>query len=112
MGGIALAQTPEDAEHAKMPQHSIATTRVDIVLPAAKMPQRMLELWANAQRIAMGHLDEAEDAPSAKGQQTVLKEPCSDILMRLRLRLRLHLRVRTGHDFRLYKRATVLRRIE
>ncbi|RQS06143.1 chemotaxis protein CheB [Burkholderia sp. Bp8998] len=104
-GGITLAQTPDDAEYAEMPQHAIATTHVDIVLPAVEMPQRLLDLWANARRIERQSLELAQtdlniDRPGANDPERAL----SDILM--------HLRVRTGHDFRLYKRATVLRRIE
>lgn len=48
---ITLAQTPDDAEHAEMPRHAIAMARVDIVLPAADLPQRLLDLWSNARRI-------------------------------------------------------------
>lgn len=104
-GGITLAQTPDDAEYAEMPQHAISTARVDIVLPAADMPQKLLDLWANARRIEQQSLELAQmhqnmDRPGANDPERAL----SDILM--------HLRVRTGHDFRLYKRATVLRRIE
>jgi two-component system CheB/CheR fusion protein len=104
-GGITLAQTPNDAEHVEMPQHAIATNQVDIVLPAAEMPQRLLDLWANVQRIELQDL-EAEDAPHEIGRPAANdpERALSDILM--------HLRVRTGHDFRLYKRATILRRIE
>jgi two-component system, chemotaxis family, CheB/CheR fusion protein len=104
-GGITLAQTPGDAEHAEMPQHAIATSQVDIVLPASEMPQRLLELWANAQRIEMQDLEDGDAVQD--GARPSVNDPeraLSDILM--------HLRVRTGHDFRLYKRATVLRRIE
>ncbi|RQR46163.1 MULTISPECIES: CheR family methyltransferase [unclassified Burkholderia] len=104
-GGITLAQTPDDAEYAEMPQHAISTARVDIVLPAAEMPQKLLDLWANARRIEQQTLELTQmqqigDRPGANDPERAL----SDILM--------HLRVRTGHDFRLYKRATVLRRIE
>ncbi|WP_250501218.1 CheR family methyltransferase [Caballeronia sp. GAWG1-5s-s] len=104
-GGITLAQTPSDAEHAEMPQHAIATSQVDIVLPASEMPQRLIELLANAQRIQLESLEVAE--PANDRTRRIANDPeraLSDILM--------HLRVRTGHDFRLYKRATVLRRIE
>lgn len=104
-GGITLAQTPDDAEYAEMPQHAISTARVDIVLPAAEMPQKLLDLWANARRVEQQTLELTQmqqigDRPGANDPERAL----SDILM--------HLRVRTGHDFRLYKRATVLRRIE
>ena len=104
-GGITLAQAPDDAEHPEMPHHAIATNQVDIVLPVGEMPQRLLELSASAQRIELRGLDAMEGGqdggrPPANDPERAL----SDILM--------HLRVRTGHDFRLYKRATVLRRIE
>ncbi|KWA45527.1 chemotaxis protein [Burkholderia multivorans] len=105
VGGITLAQTPDDAEHAEMPKQAIAVGGADIVLPAAEMPQRLLDLWANARRIEqqgleLAHAHQNLDRPGANDPERAL----SDILM--------HLRVRTGHDFRLYKRATVLRRIE
>jgi two-component system CheB/CheR fusion protein len=104
-GGITLAQTPGDAEHAEMPQNAIATNQVDIVLPSAEMPQRLLELWTNAQRIQMEDLEATETTrDTAKVLAQDPERALSDILM--------HLRVRTGHDFRLYKRATILRRIE
>ncbi|MDR5856579.1 CheR family methyltransferase [Caballeronia sp. LZ062] len=104
-GGITLAQTPSDAEHAEMPQNAIARGQVDIVLPASEMPQKLLDLWANKQRIDMQTLEVAERGKEdAKPLANDPDRALSDVLM--------HLRVRTGHDFRLYKRATVLRRIE
>jgi two-component system CheB/CheR fusion protein len=88
-----------------MPRHAVATHQVDIVLPVAEMPQRLLDLWTTAQRIELRGLEAAE-APAKQGRIAASdpERALSDILM--------HLRVRTGHDFRLYKRATVLRRIE
>jgi two-component system CheB/CheR fusion protein len=104
-GGITIAQEPNDAEYGEMPQHAITTGQVDIVLPVAEMPQRLLELWSNAQKIhlpATDHPEFVEEPPEEprRGSERALQ----DILM--------HLRVRTGHDFRHYKRATILRRIE
>lgn len=52
------------------------------------------------QGLELAHVHQNLDRPGANDPERAL----SDILM--------HLRVRTGHDFRLYKRATVLRRIE
>jgi len=104
-GGVTFAQEPNDAEYAEMPQSAISTQQVDLVLPAVEMPQRLLELWNNAKRIALpeaepnlpgmaGHMDRSGEAELA----------LQDIL--------LNLLTRTGHDFRYYKRATMLRRIE
>lgn len=105
VGGLTLAQAPDDAEHAEMPRSAIAAGWVDIVLPAAELPQRLMDLWANVRR--MEPRDFAlEDHPQEVGPSggTGPERALSEILM--------HLRVRTGHDFRFYKRATVLRRIE
>jgi two-component system CheB/CheR fusion protein len=104
-GGVTMAQEPNDAEHPEMPQHAITTGQVDIVLPVAEMPKKLLELWRNAQRIRIPQpepVDRPEDSSEVQGAEA--ERALQDILM--------HLRVRTGHDFRHYKRATVLRRIE
>lgn len=105
MGGITVAQKPEDAHFAEMPQHAITTRQVDFILPAAEMPEKLLDLWNNAKNIHLpisegNEAAEKDLAPAAGGAERAL----SDVLMQLR--------VRTGHDFRHYKRATVLRRIE
>jgi two-component system CheB/CheR fusion protein len=105
MGGITMAQKPEDAHFAEMVQHAITTRQVDFILPAADMPEKLLDLWNNAKRIHLPIVDASEAAdkevvPSLEGAERAL----SDVLMQLR--------VRTGHDFRHYKRATILRRIE
>ncbi|MDR5738408.1 CheR family methyltransferase [Caballeronia sp. LZ016] len=104
-GGITLAQTPDDAEYPEMPRQAIATNHVDIALPAPELPQRLLDLWNDARLIRAQQIEALSAPPDARrlandGPERAL----ADILM--------HLRVRTGHDFRPYKRATVLRRIE
>ncbi|SAK65989.1 chemotaxis protein [Caballeronia temeraria] len=105
MGGITVAQKPEDAHFAEMPQHAITTRQVDFILPAAEMPEKLHDLWNNAKKISLpisegGEATEKEAPPTAGSAERAL----ADILMQLR--------VRTGHDFRHYKRATILRRIE
>lgn len=105
-GGIAMAQSPEDAAHDGMPRAAIATGMVDIVLPAAEMGEHLVQHWLNAQRIRMpydGHAELAQEpdtGEAAKRAEKALQE-----IMGL-------LRTYTRHDFRHYKRATVLRRIE
>ena len=105
-GGIAMAQSPEDAAHDGMPRAAIATGMVDIVLPAAEMGEHLVQHWLNAQRIRMpydGHAElvqEPDTGEAAKRAEKALQE-----IMGL-------LRTYTRHDFRHYKRATVLRRIE
>ncbi|MCA3194548.1 MULTISPECIES: CheR family methyltransferase [unclassified Cupriavidus] len=105
VGGLTMAQSPDDAEHPEMPRSAIAAGWVDIVLPAAEFPQRLMELWENVQRIEpQDAVLEAEAHEVGHPPRTGAERALSEILM--------HLRVRTGHDFRFYKRATVLRRIE
>ncbi len=105
-GGIAMAQSPEDAAHDGMPRAAIATGMVDIVLPAAEMGEHLVQHWLNAQRIRMpydGHAElvqEPDTGEAARRAEKALQE-----IMGL-------LRTYTRHDFRHYKRATVLRRIE
>lgn len=91
-GGITAAQSPREAEYPAMPSSAIDTGRVDLVLPAAEMPAELLR-WASREEsdgVSEGSRDiEAELAPIFSV-----------------------LRARTGHDFRLYKRSTVLRRLD
>ncbi|QEI08644.1 PAS domain S-box protein [Pigmentiphaga aceris] len=105
-GGVTFAQQPEDAEHEGMPRSAITTGMVDIVLPVADLPAKLVEIWSNAtarRRLAQptdSVTTTAQQAPDAKAAEVALR----DILSVLH--------ARTGHDFRHYKRATVLRRIE
>ncbi|CAN5606326.1 chemotaxis protein CheB [soil metagenome] len=105
-GGITLAQSPDDAGHDGMPRAAIATGMVDIVLPVADMGQRLVELWRNAQQIRLPDVNASpstEDDPD--GPAAVRSEQALQDVMVL-------LRNYTRHDFRHYKRATMLRRIE
>ncbi len=88
-----------------MPSSAIATGKVDIVLPVAEMPERLIELWQ--QRPA----DRA--SRRREGRSPSVKPPTAPAAAEEALReIMATLRQRTGHDFRHYKRATVLRRIE
>jgi len=102
MGGLTFAQSPEEAEYSSMPRASIGTGMVDFVLLAGEMPQRLIDLWANSRSIRMPQpaLDDAVPDASAEATERALRE------------IMVILRTRTSHDFRHYKRATVLRRIE
>ena len=106
-GGVTMVQTALDAEHDGMPLAALRTGAVDFVLPVIEMPQKLIELWNNARGIQLpapgddetpvAHVVDGDDAASAE-----------DALQDIVARLLSH----TGHDFRNYKRATVLRRIE
>ncbi|WP_043461097.1 chemotaxis protein CheB [Azohydromonas australica] len=106
-GGVALAQLPQEAEFDGMPRAAIATGTVDWVLPAGEMPGKLLELWANARTIELPgavELGLRVSAPPSAAAAKDAEESLRDVLVLLR--------TRTGHDFRNYKRATVLRRLE
>ncbi|NWL76517.1 chemotaxis protein [Pseudomonas taiwanensis] len=106
-GGVTIAQEPNDAEYESMPRSAITTGQVDFVLPAADIPQKLMELWETMRTIKLPMeadvsepVRKIEDPDQARVAESALR----DILTILR--------TRTGHDFKHYKRATVLRRIE
>ncbi len=104
-GGIALAQSPDDAEYPEMPQSALSSGLVDIVLPVAELPQKLIEISANARMIQLpATAGEWVSAAPAVDVDEVAERALQEILTVLR--------IQTGHDFRHYKRATVLRRIE
>ena len=106
-GGVTLVQSPADAEHDGMPAAALRTGAVDFTLPVVEMPQKLIELWNNARSIVLPlpgdgeapitHLPAPADSASA---EDALHSIVGMLLGN------------TGHDFRHYKRATVLRRIE
>ncbi|MCC2962515.1 PAS domain S-box protein [Massilia sp. IC2-278] len=106
-GGVTLAQAPGDAEHDGMPTAAIRTGAVDFVLPAIEIPQKLIELWNNARTIQMPPPGDGEE-PVAHVTQGDATANAEDALQDIIGALLSH----TGHDFRHYKRATVLRRIE
>ncbi len=105
LGGVAIAQSPEDAEFNGMPKAAIQTGAVDFVLPAAEMPAKLALLWENARRIALPAPPADLVVARASGEANHLAEEALVSIKAL-------LRERTGHNFTHYKRATVLRRLE
>ncbi|MGH8411387.1 MAG: CheR family methyltransferase, partial [Pseudomonas sp.] len=106
-GGVTLVQAPEDAEFDGMPRAAIDTRMVDLVLPVVQMPEKLLELWRNSQAIRLPNANDPDASIGpAPGERdaAVAEQRLQDILLQLR--------AGTGHDFKHYKRATVLRRIE
>lgn len=117
-GGVTLAQSPEDAEYDSMPLSAIETGMVDIVLPVVDMPQRLVELARNlkallARKYPLPSPGDTEQAGTAQGELEYAQAHAQSKPNELALReILASLRARTGHDFRHYKLATVLRRIE
>jgi two-component system, chemotaxis family, CheB/CheR fusion protein len=105
-GGVILVQSPGDAEHDGMPLAAVGTGIVDFILPVVEMPQKLVDLWSNASRIELPPL--ASGVAATPAVEIDERAGAEDALQRV-LGL---LRIQTGHDFRQYKRATVLRRLE
>jgi len=92
-GGSSIVQLPQDAQFGAMPQAAIDAGQADIVLPAGDIAARLLMLHeAGAGGAWIGGAEETE----AQALQDVLEM----------------LHDHTGHDFRHYKRPTILRRLE
>lgn len=90
-GGTTMAQQPDDAQFPPLPQAAVDTGQVDVVLPAGGMAQRLL-VWG---RVAASAPPVIQD-----GEAQALHDVLSIVHQR------------TGHDFRHYKRPTILRRLE
>ncbi|MGW8391662.1 CheR family methyltransferase [Pseudoduganella sp. HUAS MS19] len=92
-GGTAIVQLPQDAQFALLPQSAIDASQADMVLPAAEIGPRLQLL---CQSIGAALPEPARLPDEAQALQEVLSM----------------LHERTGHDFRHYKRPTILRRLE
>ncbi|MDB5888765.1 MAG: signal transduction histidine kinase with CheB and CheR, partial [Rhodocyclales bacterium] len=92
-GGVAIAQSLDEAQYDGMPRSAIATGGIDFTLPVVEMPSKLLSLWQNARNI---ELPKAEDlalavkAPSSETKGAAAEEALHDIMVLLRSR--------TGHD--------------
>lgn len=92
-GGTTMAQSPEEAEYNGMPVSAISTGLIDVVLPSGDIPAELMRLRDHPAQLSDG----VADTPDT---EAMLAEVFKT------------LRTRTGHDFSLYKRSTVLRRLE
>ena len=93
-GGMCMAQDPETAQFPAMPQSAIETGLVDHVLPVAQMPAALVGYAQHAAaRTSLGH--------------TTTEAAADDLEPILKL-----LRVRANSDYRHYKKATIVRRIQ
>ncbi|MDO8605653.1 MAG: CheR family methyltransferase [Phaeospirillum sp.] len=92
-GGICMVQDPATAKYDGMPRSAIGAGYATHVLPADKMPAALIEITQHwTFRLAMPAIfPERTDT----GMNQIL----------------LHVRSATGHDFSLYKRSTITRRI-
>ena len=96
-GGIGIAQLPADAEYDSMPRSAINTSLVDLILPVREIPRKLVELREHGKNVQL--LPTTDDGPAAAGGTSVLHELLGIV------------QKQTGHDFKNYKTATILRRV-
>lgn len=93
-GGLSIVQEPATAQYDGMPKSAIDTGLVDFILPVEKMPEQLMTY------VKYVHPKKVKKVPIALDKDSKLLK---DIIMTLR--------TKTGHDFSLYKKSTILRRI-
>jgi two-component system CheB/CheR fusion protein len=89
-GGLIFVQDPNDARYDGMPRSAIQTGLADYVLPAGEIPRQLAVLF--------------ERYPASK------EEPLDDMPSVIQ-KVLMVVRSKTGHDFSLYKKNTMIRRI-
>ncbi len=92
--GVVFVQEPASAKFDGMPRSAIDAGLADIVAPAEALPGKILAYLQHAPLITKPGLAQEDKAQSALEKVAIL------------------LRAQTGHDFSLYKKSTVYRRIE
>jgi two-component system CheB/CheR fusion protein len=96
-GGLALVQDPATAKFDSMPRSVIDAGLADIIAAAEDLPQRIIDTFGQGPRSATSAV---EPETETQAQKSGFDKIC------------IVLRARTGHDFSLYKKTTVYRRIE
>ncbi len=96
-GGLALVQEPTTAKFDSMPRSAIDAGLADIVAPPEDLALRICDYLHRAPGSAPIALTAV---PETAAQKSALEKTC------------ILLRARTGHDFSLYKKKTIYRRIE
>ncbi|MES3018259.1 MAG: CheR family methyltransferase [Bacteroidota bacterium] len=94
--GMAMVQDPDTAKYASMPLASIGTNLIDYVLAPEEMPIRLIQY--------LNHPILSEEANEELRSEIANSNSIEKILMLLRSH--------TGHDFALYKKSTITRRID
>jgi two-component system CheB/CheR fusion protein len=92
--GVALVQEPASAKFDSMPRSAIAAGLADLVAPAEDLPGKIIDYLRHTLTFAKTEFPLEEKEQSALEKVLIL------------------LRAKTGHDFSMYKKNTVYRRIE
>jgi two-component system CheB/CheR fusion protein len=94
MAGVALVQDPATAKFDSMPRSAIEAGLADIVASVQELPEKIIAFLNRA--------------PVAERIEDAIEDKSQNALEKVVVLLRAH----TGHDFSLYKRNTLYRRIE
>ena len=103
LGGLTIAQDPDEAEHPDMPRSAIATGVVDWVLKVKEMPAKLLAYVKQRGELKLPGEDGPHPAETVKLSPDQHEAALRDVLA--------FLHTKTARDFSCYKRATILRRI-
>jgi|GEM_PF-800574 len=92
--GVVMVQSPDSAKFDSMPRSAISTGLVDFVAPIDELPIQLLD-YVNRTPVRQKDVLDSSNQPPGELQRI------------------LHLlKTQTGHDFSLYKKSTLYRRIE
>ncbi len=91
--GLVLVQDPTNAKSASMPQSAITKVNSNCVAPADKLPVKLMVLL------------QSKPIANDEERMTLKERQNLDAIIVL-------LREQTGHDFTLYKKSTLIRRVE
>ncbi|MFZ4727018.1 MAG: chemotaxis protein CheB, partial [Paludibacter sp.] len=91
--GLLLVQEPTDAKFEAMPRSAINAVQVDVVANANELPRKLIEL---VKHIPLSKSESISDTKNISNLEKIV----------------ILLRAQTGHDFSLYKKNTMFRRIE
>ncbi len=103
LGGLTIAQDPDEAEHSDMPRAAIATGVVDWVLTVKQMPAKLLAYMKQRAEVTLPGEDGPHPARTVELSPDEHEAALRDVLA--------FLHMRTGRDFSCYKRATIVRRV-
>ena len=92
--GVVFVQAPASAKFDGMPRSAIAAGLADVVAPAEELPGRIIDYLKHTPIIATP--DPSRESKTESGLEKVF----------------ILLRTQTGHDFSLYKKSTIYRRVE
>jgi len=92
--GAVFVQTPASAKFDSMPRMAIDAGLADVVAPAEDLPSKIIDYLKHVPLLVRPDHDIAEKDQSALEKVVIL------------------LRTQSGHDFSLYKKSTIYRRIE